>query len=77
MSIESIAAARQREVPDLVEFRQGDVQQPMDPTLTFDLIVGPDHSVYVVDDRRDDIQRFGADGRYLATTRPVNTPASG
>ncbi len=33
----------------------------------FDLDVGPDGTVYVVDDLRDDIQRFTADGKYLQT----------
>jgi tripartite motif-containing protein 71 len=32
-----------------------------------DLDVGPDGSVYVVDDVRDDIQRFTADGKHIQT----------
>jgi hypothetical protein len=33
----------------------------------FDVAVGPDGSVYVVDDLRDDVQRFSADGAWLQT----------
>lgn len=40
ISSESVATARPREVADRLEFRQGDVQQPLDPALTFDLIIG-------------------------------------